>query len=174
MGGVRLLISRLQPHHLFTKKANRHFSLPSLYFVSLSRNTNPNQFRPSFLFDFRFTAMDPTQATRSSQPAVYDAVLLAELTQKLGSVEKAKEFYALFSASLMTSAAVLPTPTIPADLTAQRAVPHEERPQDSTRVPDSGSQQAETASLEADKEEATNELPTDGGRNDGETEMEAE
>ena len=118
--------------------------------------------------------MDPTQATRSSQPAVHDAVLLAELTQKLGSVEKAKEVYALFSTSLMTSAAALPTPTIPADSTAQPTVPHEEKPQDSTRVPDSGSQQAETASLEADKEEATNELSVDGGQNDGEKEVETE
>ncbi|XP_047949282.1 uncharacterized protein LOC125195127 [Salvia hispanica] len=118
--------------------------------------------------------MDPTQATRSSQPAVYDAVLLAELTQKLGSVEKAKEVYALFSTSLMASAAAVPSPTIPADSAAQPAVPQEERPQDSTRVPDSGSQQAETASLEADKEEATNELPADGGQNDGETEVETE
>ena len=112
--------------------------------------------------------MDPTQATSSSQPAVYDAVLLAELTQKLESLEKAKEVYALFSTSLMASAAAVPSPTIPADSAAQPAVPQEGRPQDSTRVPDSGSQQAETTSLEADNERATNELPTDGGQTYGE------
>ena len=64
------------------------------------------------------------ETTRSSQPEVYDAVLLAELTQKLGSVEKAKEVYALFSASLMTTAAATPPLTIPVDSTAQPAVPH--------------------------------------------------
>ena len=118
--------------------------------------------------------MDSTQATGSSQPTVYDAALLAELTQKLGSVEKAKEVYALFSASLMTFVAAIPSLTIPADSAAQPAVQQEEKLQDSTGVPDSGSQHAETASREADKEEATNELPADGGRNDGETEVEAE
>ena len=107
--------------------------------------------------------MDPTQATGSSQPTAYDAVLLAELTQKLGSVEKAKEVYALFSARLKTPAAATPPLTIPEDSAAQPAVPQEERPQDSTRVPDSGSQRAETAFREADKKEATHELPADGG-----------
>ena len=89
----------------------------------------------------------------------YDVVLLVELKQKLGSVEKAKEVYALFSASMMTSTAAAPPPTIPVDSTAQTAVPHDERPHVSTRVPNSGLQQAETAPstspLEADKEEAT-------------------
>ncbi|XP_047950310.1 protein ENDO16-like [Salvia hispanica] len=117
--------------------------------------------------------MDPTQATRNSQSEAYDAVLLAELTQKLGSVEKAKKVYAPFSASLMTSAAAIPPPTIPADSTAQHAVLHDEGPQDSTRVPD-GFQQAETASLEADKEEATNELIADGGLSDGDKKVEFE
>ena len=61
----------------------------------------------------------------------------------------------------MASAAAVPSPTIPADSAAQPAL-------------DSGSQQAETASLEADKEEATNELPADGGRKNGEAEVETE
>lgn len=99
---------------------------------------------------------------------------MVELTQKVGSVETAKEVYALFSANLMTPAAAAPSPTIPADSAAQPAVPQVQRPQDSTRVPDSSSQQAESASLEADKEEATNELPADDGQNDGETEVETE
>ena len=112
--------------------------------------------------------MDPTQATGSSQPTEYDAVLLAELTQKLGSVEKAKEVYALFSASLMTPVPVTPPLTIPEDSAAQPAVLQEERPQDS------GSQQAETASREADTEEATHERPADGGQKNSETEVETE
>ena len=112
--------------------------------------------------------MDPTQATRSSHPAVYDAVLLAELTQKLGSVEKAKEVYALFSASLMTSAAAIPSLIIPADSAAQPAVFQEEGPRDS------GSQHAETASREADKEEAVHKRPEDGGQTNGGTEVETE
>ena len=101
--------------------------------------------------------MDSTQLTGSSQQTVYDATLLAELTQKLGSVEKAKEVYVLFSASLMTSVAVIPSPTIPADSAAQPAVLHEEGPRDS------GSQHAETASREAKKEEPVHERPEDGG-----------
>ena len=112
--------------------------------------------------------MDSTQATGSSQPTVYDAALLAELTQKLGSVEKAKEVYALFSASLMTSAAAIPSLTIPADSAAQPAVFQEEGPRDS------GSQHAETASREADKEEAVHERPEDGGQTNGGTEVETE
>ena len=107
--------------------------------------------------------MDSTQLTRSSQRTVYDPTLLAELTQKLGSVEKAKEVYALFAASLMTSAPVVPPLTIPVDSAAQPANLREERPQDSE------SQHAETASQEAEKEEAVHEWPeedrpTNGGR----------
>ena len=108
----------------------------------------------------------------------YDAVLLAELTQKLGSVKKAKEVNAIFSASLMTSAAATPPPMIPIDSTAQTAVPHDERPQASTGVPDFGFQHAETApstsSLEADKKEATRELAADGGLEDGDETVESE
>ena len=117
--------------------------------------------------------MDSTQATGSSQPTAYDAVLLAELTQKLGSVEKVKEVYALFSASLMTSAAAIPSLTIPADSAAQPAVHQEEKLQDSIGVPDSGSQHAETASREADTDKATLERREDGGQTNGGTKIEA-
>ena len=75
--------------------------------------------------------MDSTQLTGSSQSTMYDPTLLAELTQKLGSVEKAKEVYALFSASLMMSAPVIPPLTIPADSAAQPADLREEKSQDS-------------------------------------------
>ena len=84
---------------------------------------------------------------------MYDPALLAELTQKLGSVEKAKEVYALFAASLMTSAPVVPPLTTPADSAAQPANLREERPQEST------SQRAETASQEVEKEEAVHKRP---------------
>ena len=97
--------------------------------------------------------MDSTQLTGSSQSTVYDPTLLAEFTQKLGSVEKAKEVYALFAASLMTSAPIVPPQTIPADSAAQPANLREERPQDST------SQRTETAPQEAEKDEAVDERP---------------
>ena len=86
----------------------------------------------------------------------------------LGSVEKAKEVYALFSASLMTSAAAIPSLIIPADSAAQPAVFQEEGPRDS------GSQHAETVSRKADKEEAVHERPEDGGQTSGGTEVETE
>ena len=96
----------------------------------------------------------------------------------MGSIEKAKEVYALFSASIMTSAAAAPPPTIPVDSTAQTAVSHAERPQTSTRVPDSGFQQAETAPStsppEVDKEGASGELTADGRPNDGNENVESE
>ena len=84
--------------------------------------------------------MDSTQST------VYDPTLLAELTQKVGSVEKAKEVYALFAASLMPSAPVAPPLTIPADSAAQPANLPEKGPRDST------SPHAETASQKAEEE----------------------
>ena len=59
--------------------------------------------------------MDSTKGTE------YDPTLLAELTQKVGSIEKAKEVYALFAASLMPSAPTVPSLPIPADSAATPA-----------------------------------------------------
>ena len=99
---------------------------------------------------------------------MYEPALLAELTQKLGSVEKAKEVYAMFAASLMPSAPVVPPLTIPADSAAQLANLHEEGPQDST------SQHAETASQKAEEEEAVHERPEGDGPTNDETMVETE
>ena len=107
--------------------------------------------------------MDSTQLTGSSQSTMYDPTLLAELTQKLGSVEKTKEVYALFAASLMPSARVIPPLPIPADSAAQPADIREERSHDS------GSQHAETASQEAEKEVAVEERPRGDGLTNDET-----
>ena len=67
--------------------------------------------------------MDSTKGTE------YDPTLLAELTQKVGSIEKAKEVYALFTASLMPSAPAVPSLPIPADSAATPANLSETRSQ---------------------------------------------
>ena len=68
----------------------------------------------------------------------------------------------------MTSTTAIPSLTIPADSAAQPAVLHEEGPRDS------GSQHAETASREAEKEEAVHERPEDGGQTNSGAEVETE
>ena len=124
----------------FHQKSNRRPSLSNnpkltksdllslLSTFALSRNYTLTKFDQYFISE----PMDSTQRTGSSQSTVYDPALLAELTQKVGSFEKAKEVYALFAASLMSSAPVIPPLTIPADSAAQPANLHEQGPQDST------------------------------------------
>ena len=106
--------------------------------------------------------MDSTKGTE------YDPTLLAELTQKVGSREKAKEVYALFAASLMPSAPTAPSLTIPADSAAKSASLSEE----GSRI--AAPPHAETVSQEAEEEEALHKQSEDGEPTHDETMVETE